>query len=319
MSKSDSSEVTIGVDVSKSRLDVGVHPSGTRQSFDNTEEGGGLLKAFVRSLKPVLIVFEATGGFEMLAVSVLSADQQPVAVVNPRQVRDFAKASGKLAKTDDIDCGIIAHFGAALKPKVTPLKGPEAQELDALNARRHQIVQMLTMEKNRLVTAQTWTRKDIQSHITWLEERLSKINDDIRQSIRNSPAWRTKDEIFQSVKGIGPIMSLTLLTDLPELGMLNRKQIAALAGVAPLNRDSGRIRGKRTVWGGRAHLRAVLYMSTLVATRHNPTIKTFYQRLIQAGKCKKVAITACMRKLLTILNVMVRNNTKWQNPVLKAA
>ena len=315
----DNQETYIGIDVSKARLDVCAHPSGTKQSFDNTDEGVVLLAAFVRSLKPTLVIFEATGGFEMLAASALSADQQTVAVVNPRQVRDFAKASGKLAKTDDLDCETIAHFGAALKPKATSLKDPEAQALKALNTRRHQIVQMLTMEKNRLVTAPKWTHKDIQAHIFWLEKRLKTINSDVSQFIKKSPVWKEKDKIFQSVKGVGPTMSLTLLTDLPELGTLNRKQIAALAGVAPLNRDSGQIRGKRVIWGGRAHLRAVLYMSTLVATQHNPTIKAFYQRLTQAGKCKKVAITACMRKLLTILNVMVRNNTKWKNPVLKAA
>jgi transposase len=319
MSNQNHQEIFIGIDVSKDQLDVCVYLHDNRQSFDNTEKGIASLLAFLHPLKLALIVLEATGGLEMTAASALAADQHPVAVVNPRQIRDFAKATGKLAKTDIIDSGIIAHFGAALRPEARPLKDPEAQALDALNSRRRQIVDMLSMEKNRLFSATKWTRTDIESHIIWLEKRLKKVNNDISQSIKKSPVWKAKDEIFQSVKGIGPIASLALLTNLPELGTLNRKQVAALAGVAPMNRDSGKFRGKRTIFGGRADIRAVLYMSALVASKHNPVIKEFYQRLVKAGKSKKLALIACARKLLTILNVMVRNGTKWQDPVIKNA
>lgn len=315
MSEQNTPELFIGVDVSRDLLDVCTYPTLEQKSFSNNEKGIGELAEFVMSLNPHQIVFEATGGYEMAAVSMLAANQQPVVVVNPRQVRDFAKATGKLAKTDRIDAAIIAHFGAAVRPEVRPLKTPEAQIFDALNARRRQIVGMITMEKNRLIGVPKNIQKGIKEHITWLEARLESINKDISSSIRNTPIWKEKDEIFQSVKGVGPVMSSILITELPELGELNRKQIAALAGVAPLNRDSGKIKGKRVVWGGRGNLRSVLYMGTLVATRHNPTIRAFYQRLLLAGKCKKVAITACMRKLLTILNVMVKNKTKWQDPV----
>ena len=319
MSAQNTPESFVGIDVSKDCLDVGIHPTLEKESFSNHEEGIGALVAYIRSLKPCLIVLEATGGYEAAVVSMLAADHQPVVVVNPRQVRDFAKATGRLAKTDRIDAAIIAHFGAALRPEVRPLKTPDAQALDALNARRRQIVEMVTMEKNRLVGVPPAIQRSIKEHIAWLEERLKSTNDDIGQAIRNMPIWREKDEIFQSIKGIGPTTSAILLTELPELGELNRKEIAALAGVAPMNRDSGKVRGKRSVWGGRGYLRSVLYMGTLVATRHNPTIRAFYQRLLLAGKCKKVAITACMRKLLTIINVMVKNKTKWQDPVRNTA
>lgn len=319
MLKQDCKETFIGIDVSKNLLDVCVYPEDSIKSFDNTEKGIALLIAFMQPLKPALIVLEATGGLEMAVVSALASDQQPVAVVNPRQVRDFAKATGKLAKTDNIDAGVIAHFGKALRPEIRPLKDPEAQALDALNSRRRQIVDMLTMEKNRLFTATKWTKEDIESHIAWLEKRLKKANDDISKAIKKSPVWKEKDEIFQSVKGIGPVTSLTLITSLPELGTLNRKQVAALAGVAPMNRDSGNFRGKRTIFGGRANLRAVLFMSALVASKHNSVIRKFYQRLVAAGKSKKLALTACARKLLTILNVMVKNGTKWQDPVMETA
>ena len=319
MSEQNTPELFIGIDVSRDLLDVCVHPTMEQKSFSNNEKGIGDLVEFVRSLNPRLTVLEATGGYEMAAVSVLAANQQPVVVVNPKRVRDFAKATGKLAKTDRIDAAVIAHFGAALRPEVRPLKDPDAQALDALIARRRQIVDMVTMEKNRLIGVPTDIQQGIKEHIVWLEAHLKVANDDINRSIHNTPMWMEKDEIFQSIKGVGPTTSATLLTELPELGKLNRKEIAALAGVAPLNRDSGKIKGKRAVWGGRGQVRSVLYMSTLVATRFNPTIRAFYQRLILAGKCKKVAITACMRKLLTIINVMVRDKTKWKDPVANAA
>jgi transposase len=319
MQEQNTSELFVGIDVSRDLLDVAVHPTLEHNSFSNNEKGIGELVTFVKSLNPNLVVLEATGGYEMAVVSVLVANQQPVVVVNPRQVRDFAKATGKLAKTDRIDAAVIAHFGAALRPEVRPLKDPDAQALDALIARRRQIVDMVTMEKNRLIGVSTGIQQGIKEHIAWLEARIKSANDDINRSIQNTPMWKEKDEIFQSIKGIGPTTSATLLSELPELGELNRKEIAALAGVAPLNRDSGKIKGKRVVWGGRGQLRSVLYMGTLVATRHNPTIRVFYQRLLLAGKCKKVAITACMRKLLTIINVMVKNKTKWKDPVANAA
>ena len=319
MQEQNTSELFVGIDVSRDLLDVAVHPTLEHNSFSNNEKGIGELVTFVKSLNPNLVVLEATGGYEMAVVSVLVANQQPVVVVNPRQVRDFAKATGKLAKTDRIDAAVIAHFGAALRPEVRPLKDPDAQALDALIARRRQIVDMVTMEKNRLIGVSTGIQQGIKEHIAWLEARIKSANDDINRSIQNTPMWKEKDEIFQSIKGIGPTTSATLLSELPELGELNRKEIAALAGVAPLNRDSGKIKGKRVVWGGRGQLRSVLYMGTLVATRHNPTIRAFYQHLLLAGKCKKVAITACMRKLLTIINVMVKNKTKWKDPVANAA
>lgn len=320
MSNQNKSELFIGIDVSKDLLDVCSHPATEGKTFSNHDKGIADLVQFVTSLNPNLVVLEATGGLEISVVSALAARQLPVVVVNPRQVRDFAKATGKLAKTDRIDAAVIAFFGAALRPEVRPHKSAEAQALDVLNARRRQLVEMLTMEKNRLLGIPPGVvHAGINEHIAWLEERLKKINDDISRSIRALPAWREKDEIFQSIKGVGPITSAVLLIELPELGELNRKQIAALAGVAPLNRDSGKIKGKRSVWGGREHVRSILYMSTLVATRYNPKIKAFYQHLIEAGKCKKVAITACMRKLLTIINVMIKNKTKWADPVTNAA
>lgn len=319
MSAKTHDELFLGIDVSKDRLDVCVHPVGERRSFRNSDEGFKELLVFVEPWNPVLTVLESTGGLEALVALTLAANAHPTVVVNPRQVRDFAKATGKLAKTDAIDCAVIAHFAAAVRPEVRPLKNAEERALNDLKTRRRQLVEMLTMEKNRLVSAPPSIYEDIKDHVTWLNERLGDHDDEIRRFIRTSPMWKEKDARYQSVKGVGPTMSLTLLTDLPELGTLNRKQVAALAGVAPLNRDSGRLRGKRSVWGGRAHLRATLYMSTLVATRYNPVIRRFYQRLLDAGKCKKVALTACMRKLLTILNAMAKNETKWEDPATISA
>lgn len=300
-----------GIDVAKGSLELGIRPSGATVTFPNSEEGISHLLAHLRPLNPHLVVMEATGGLEMAVAIALATAQVPLAVVNPRQVRDFAKATGKLAKTDAIDALVLAHFADAIRPEVRPVKDEEALALDALQARRRQLVEMLTAEKNRLLTAPKWTKAHIQANIDWLEKCLQNINSDLDQSIRNSPIWREKDAIFQSVKGVGRVMSLTLLCDLPEIGTLNRKQIAALAGVAPLNKDSGTRSGTRCIWSGRAHLRAVLYMSTLVATRFNPVIKSFYERLRANGKTTKVAIVACMRKLLTILNAMAKNNTPW--------
>jgi transposase len=302
----------VGIDVSKSQLDIAVRPDNKRWSAVNAEND---IAEVVESLKEFslrVIVIEATGGMEMPLVAALSQAQLPVVVVNPRQVRDFAKAVGRMAKTDRIDAEILAHFGEAVKPEVRLLKDEETQMLTALVTRRRQVIDMLTAEKNRLGISPKVVHKDIQKHIDWLQARLEDIDRHLDSAIRKSPAWREKDDLLRSVPGVGPVLSLSLITGLPELGTLSRRQIAALVGVAPLNRDSGLFRGKRIVWGGRANLRAVLYMSTLSASRFNPVISSFYRRLIEAGKKPKVALTACMRKLLTILNAMMKNRVQWQ-------
>lgn len=315
----DDSKVFVGIDVSKAQLDVGFNPVSKNFSFANGERGINNLVDRLQKTKPNLIVVEATGGYEMKVVAVLAASNFPVAVVNPRQVRDFAKASGKLAKTDAIDSNILADFAKAIKPEIRQLPDSTTEELKALVARRKQIIEMLTAEKNRLARALQNVVPEIEEHIVWLENRLKNIDDDLSKAIRKSPIWKEKDNLLRSVPGIGPIVSFNLLANLPELGTLNRKQIAALVGVAPFCRDSGTLKGKRTVWGGRANVRSILYMGTLSAIRCNQTIKQFYQHLIKAGKAPKVAITACMRKLLTILNSMVKHNTPWQNQPIVCA
>jgi transposase len=312
-------EIFIGIDVSKDNLEVFVKPLGQRPAFAQTEDGLLLMVDFVQSFSPCLVVLEATGGLERAAVGALGAKGLPVVVINPRQIRDFAKAKGILAKTDKLDAEVIAEFAEAIRPEIRPLKPQETQELEALVTRRRQVVQMITAEKERLPTAVRAAKKDIEAHIQWLEKRRDKLNKDLERKIQNTPLWRAKDEILQSPKGVGPVLSHMLLAKMPELGTLNRKQAGKLVGVAPLNRDSGKFRGKRKVWGGRAEIRAVLYMATMSAIRSNPVIRVFYQRLIEAGKPHKVAITACMRKLLTILNAMVKNNTSWRAPQAEKA
>lgn len=306
------SELFIGIDVSQLNLDVNLLPDGQNQRFANNEAGIAQLLKFVKAADPALIVLESTGGLETLAVSILSAQQYPVVVVNARQVRDFAKATGKLAKTDKIDAAVIAEFARALRPEVRPLKDEQTQLLTALNVRRKQIVDMLVAEKNRLQRAPLPNRKNIQAHIRWLEKNIADINKDIRKTIRKTALWREKDDILQSFKGIGPTTSASLLSDLPELGRIESKKIAALVGVAPFNCDSGLYRGRRRVWGGRSQVRRILYMATLSAVRTNPVINSFYNRLRQAGKSHKVAMTACMRKILVTLNAMIKNQTFWQ-------
>jgi len=305
-------EVFAGIDVAKSHLELALRPGGAPEQFANTEQGISALVARLQAVAPALVVLEATGGLEAALVAALGVAQVPVVVVNPRQVRDFAKASGKLAKTDRLDAQVLAHFGQALRPQPRPLPAAEQQRLAALLARRRQVIEMLTAERNRLATAVPAVRERIAGHIAWLEEELQTLDGTIAQAIQQSPLWRTKEAILRSAKGIGPVVAHTLLIDLPELGTLNRKQIAALVGVAPLNRDSGTLRGRRMVWGGRAHVRTALYMATLSAIRFNPVIRAFYQRLRQAGKPAKVALTACMRKLLTILNAMLKHMTPWR-------
>jgi transposase len=305
--------VFVGIDVSKDRLDVALRPTSARWAVAHEEAGITALVDRLRRHTPTLIVLEATGGLEVPLTGALAAAGLPVVVVNPRQVRDFAKATGKLAKTDALDASVLAQFAEVVRPALRPLPDAATQALSALLTRRRQLIEMLTAEKNRLGPAPPPVRKGIRTHITWLERRLADLDGELTQAIRESPVWREKDDLLRSTPAVGPVLSRTLLANLPELGTLTRQQIAALVGVAPLNRDSGAWRGKRRVWGGRAHVRAALYMSALVATRFNPVIRTFYQRLCAAGKAKKVALTACMRKLLTILNAMLKYRTPWQN------
>jgi transposase len=303
--------VFVGVDVSKAQLDVALRPEG-RYQVPHTEAGIGELVDRLQQVGPALIVLEATGGLEVPLTGALAAAGLPVVVVNPRQIRDFAKASGKLAKTDTLDAQLLAHFAAVMRPAPRPLPDEQAQALTAILTRRRQLIEMLVAEKNRLAGARPAIRKGLQAHIVWLERALEQTDAELQQAIRQSPVWQEKDTLLRSTPGVGPVLSTTLLASLPELGTLTRHQIAALVGVAPLNRDSGTRRGKRSVWGGRAQVRTALFMGTLVATRFNPVINAFYQRLCAAGKAKKVALTACMRKLLTILNAMVKHRTPWQ-------
>lgn len=309
------SALFVGVDVSKAQLDVALGSDGERFCVSNDDKGITELVARLETLGPDLIVMEATGGMEMPVASALAILPLPVAVVNPRHVRDFAKATGRLAKTDSLDAQVLAEFGERIRPEARQLPDEQAQALQALVTRRRQVVQMLTMERNRCHTVSPAMRQRIEVHIAWLETELEALNKDLDQHIRQSPLWREKESLLKSVPGVGPVLARTLLAELPELGKLNRKRIAALVGVAPFNRDSGGSRGKRTTWGGRASIRAVLYMSALSAARCNPTIRPFYQRLLQAGKPKKVALTACMRKLITILNAMARQGTPWHDTV----
>ena len=303
--------IYVGIDVAKARVDVAVRPANDGWMVSNDDAGISQLVSRLKTLELQMVVMEASGGLELPLVAALAVEELPVVVVNPRQVRDFAKATGKLAKTDTLDAAVLAHFGEAVKPVVRPLRDAETQALNSLAARRHQVVSMLVSERNRLSVAATAVRPRIEAHIEWLQGELDDLDKDLRQTIRQSPVWREKDNLLRSVPGVGQQVSLTLLAYLPELGTLNRKQIAALVGVAPFNRDSGTLRGRRTIWGGRARVRAVLYMGALVAARCNPVIRDFYQRLLAAGKPKKLALTACMRKLLVILNSMLKHRSEW--------
>ena len=305
--------VFVGIDVAKHTLDVAIHQSPDRWHVPHTEAGIAELVSRLTALAPSRIVLEATGGLERPCVAVLAAAALPVVVVNPRQIRDFAKALGQLAKTDALDAGVLAHFAAAVQPAVRPVPDAATQHLAALVTRRRQLIEMLTAERNRLATTPTALRKEVAAHIRWLERRLAGLDTDLDQAIRSHPGWRTQEDLLRSVPGVGPIVARTLLAELPELGMLSHKAVAALAGLAPLNRDSGLFRGRRRVWGGRAAVRAVLYMGALAAVRYNPVLRAFYERLRVAGKLPKVALTACMHKLLTILNAMVKHQQPW-NP-----
>lgn len=302
----------VGIDVSKKQLDVATHPSGESWSVANDEAGvGGLIERL--SKEPVeSLVVEATGGYESLVVTHAAACGLPLSVVNPRQVRAFARATGRLAKTDRIDAQVLAAFAEAIRPAVRPLKDEATQELEALVTRRRQLVAMLSTEKNRLHGVSKALRRDLKAHIQWLERRIRDTDNRLKLRVKDSEVWRVNDDLLRSVPGVGRVSAFTLMANLPELGSLSRRQIAALVGVAPFNRDSGTLRGRRTVWGGRSQVRAVLYMAAVSAMRCNPVIGAFYRRLINAGKPTKVALTACMRKLLTILNAIVRTQTPWQ-------
>jgi transposase len=306
------SQLFVGIDVAQAQLDIAVRPTGERWAVTHDEAGITGLVAQLQAVVPALLVLEATGGYQRAVVAALAAAGLPVVVVNPRQARDFAKATGQLAKTDVLDARALAHLADAVRPAPRPLPDAQTEELRALLARRRQLIGMRTAEQNRLSGVSQRLRADIQAQITGLDTHLARLDDDLDTTLRASPVWREREELLRSVPGIGPVCTRTLLLDLPELGTLSRQRLAALVGVAPLNRDSGTLRGTRTTWGGRAHVRVALYMSTLVAVRYNPVLKRFYERRRAAGKAAKVALTACMRKLLTILNAMVKHQTRWQ-------
>ena len=365
--------IYVGIDVAKARLDVAIRPSGDRREIPNGEAGIAELVKEMQQLNPAALVLEASGGLELPLVVALAAASLPVVVVNPRQARDFAKATGKLAKTDSLDAAVLAHFAEALRPTVRTLPDAETRLLNSLIlwmrrswltsprlsvlrygcndetgcrrfpmrlprdyqmqqviethlphlsrsqlvARRQQVMAMLVAERNRLSSAVITVRPRIETHIAWLKQELDDLDQTLRRTLRQSPLWREKDDLLRSVPGVGDQTSATLLACLPELGALDRRQIAALVGVAPFNRDSGALRGKRTVWGGRARVRTSLYMAAMVASRFNPVIRDFYQRLLAAGKPKKLALTACMRKLLIILNSMLKHGSSWQEQTPK--
>jgi transposase len=306
-----STPVTIGIDVSKTQLEVAARPSGESWQSANNEAGISHLVERLRALRPQLIVLEASGGWEVLAASSLAEADLPVAVVNPRQVRDFARAIGQLAKTDALDAQVLARFAEVVHPPLRPLPTAEQQTLAALLARRRQVQGMLLAERQRLGTTRVPVRGRVQAHIRWLEQELADLDDELGRTLRQSPVWCEREALLRSVPGIGPTVALTLVAELPELGQLDRKRIATLVGLAPLNCDSGTLRGKRVVWGGRGRVRRALYMAALVATRYNPLIRRFYLRLLAAGKPKMVALTACMHKLLLILNAILRHSTPW--------
>jgi transposase len=308
----------VGIDVSKDALDVATFTTHKKWHFSNDETGICHLIEALKELPPTLVVMESTGGYETPLAYALDNVEIPCAVVNPREVRDFARATKKLAKTDTIDAYVLAHFAAVIKPEPRHLSDEQSQELEAILTRRRQITVMLTAEKNRMHTARKQVSDSIQAHIDYLEKEMNQLNSNLMGRIEESPVQREKYELLQSVPGVGPNLSSTLLIELPELGNLNRRQVAALVGVAPINHDSGNKRGKRRIWGGRPQVRTALYMATLVATRFNPVISEFYTRLCAIGKAKKIALVACMRKLLIILNSMIKHRVPWHfsQPVL---
>ena len=305
-------ESFVGIDVSKNTLDLRIEPVGEslRVAYDDT--GVSEICQRLIEVSPTLIVMEATGGLETRLASELAAQGLPVAVINPRQARDFAKATGQLAKTDQVDAAVLAAFAQAIRPAVRPLKDADTRDLGDLVTRRRQLVDMRVQETLRVGAANSKAlQKNLKSHIAWLDKQIAKLDDDLTEHLRNSDVWKAKDDLLRSIPGVGVVTSLTMLAKCPELGQLNRREIAKLTGVAPLANDSGKHRGKRFIWGGRADVRAVLYMATVSAIRCNPAIKAFADRLKQTGKPAKVVIVACMRKLLTIMNAMIKSNTPW--------
>ena len=306
------SSVWVGLDVAKAHIDMAVLPTRTRLQVPNDESGHATLVAALRAMTPTLIVLEATGGYETAVATALALAGLPVAVVNPRQVRDFARALGYLAKTDAIDAEVLARFAERVQPAPRPLPDADHADLTALVARRRQVRDMLVAERNRLTLARPPIRRHILEHVRYLTARLAEIDRDIAGRIRKTPVWRDRDQLLQSVPGVGPRTSSVLLASLPELGTGSPRSLAALVGVAPLNADSGQHRGRRRTWGGRADVRAALYMAALVATRCNPVFRDFYRRLLTAGKTKKVALVATMHKLLTVLHAMIKQNKPWQ-------
>ena len=301
----------VGIDVAKAEVVVAIAPGGDVFTIANAPAEAAALAQQLRKLKPQRVVLEATGGYETLVATTLAAAQLPVAVVNPRQVRDFARSTGQLAKTDQIDAGILAAFAQAIPVEVRPLPDQAARALQAVVSRRRQLVEMLTAERQRLLLADEAVAPSLHAVIRVLEQQLRDLDDDLQQRLHASPAWREAQDLLKSVPGVGDVVATTLLALLPELGHLNRKAVAKLVGVAPLNRDSGQWRGKRQVWGGRANVRTALYMAALVGTRWNPVLKAFYARLVAAGKPKKLALIACMHKLLLILNAVLRTHQPW--------
>ena len=303
----------VGIDVSKDRLAVYVRPTGERLAVASDEAGITQLLGRLQALQPRVIVLEATGGYEARVAAALAHAGLPVAVVNPRQIRDFARATGQLAKSDGLDAAVLAHFGEAVSPPVRPLPNAQAQALAELVTRRRQLVEMLTAELNRQQQArQRLVQTRLQRHVTWLRAAIAELEEDITRLIRSSPVWREKENVLTSAPGIGDVTAHALIAELPELGRLSRRRIASLAGLAPFIRESGRWKGRRMIRGGRAHVRRALYMATVVAIRYNPPIGDFYRRLIGAGRPKKLALIAAMRKLLTVLNAMLRDSRKWQ-------
>jgi transposase len=302
----------VGIDVAKAQLDIAVRPSGERWTVPNDAGGVVPLVERLQTLHPTLMVLEATGGLERVATAALATAGLPVVIVNPRQARDFARATGQGAKTDALDARALAHFADVIRPTPRPLPDAQTQELRALLGRRQPLIGMRTAAQHRLAGTSERLTQDIEAPIAWRNARIATLDDDLETQLRASPLWRDNDDLLQRVPGIGPVCARTFLLELPELGTLTRQQIAALVGVAPLNCDRGTLRGRRTIWGGRAHVRTVLYMGTLVATRFHPQIKALYQRLLAAGKLKKVALTACMHTLVTMLNAMLKHRTAWQ-------
>jgi len=304
--------IYVGIDISKDYLDVAVIPTKEKRQYPNNQEGIHKLVPWLKKLPAELVVMEPTGGYEAPVAAALSSRRVPVAIVNARQIKEYARATGRMAKTDAIDALVMAEFAAAVKPEPRPLRDQGGKEIKAMVSRRRQLLEMITAEKTRREIAEESLKSGIQAHIEWLKKELDDLDSDLRKRIGDSPLWRVKDNLLQSIPGVGKVLSATILAELPELGKLNRRQIAALVGVAPYNRDSGRMKSKRTIWGGRATIRKVLYMAALAGTIFNPVIRELYQRLVGKGKAKKVALVACMRKLLTIMNAILKYEKPWQ-------